>query len=345
MSTRSVFVRNGWLTAALALMGSLLLAPSSAASTKILVQNSNRAPVASAGGPYTASTGTPLDFNGSASADPDGDQLTFNWTYGDGSNGTGPTPVHTYTSTGLFGVTLTVTDGTLSSVATTMATIGEILHARSFTSNGNKSIRLRSSKPRWCVDIEPVGQSYSDVQVDLTTLVMKSAGTGSVDQIHAIPDKASISEDRDANGVAEIEACFTKDDLGLLFSNLHGTTVVTVTLEGVLFAGDVFRAQMDLSVTASGSRRLAASISPNPLNPDAVLTFHTGTAGAARVDLFDVRGRLVRRLLTQDAMAAGYHDLRIDGRNESGEELASGVYFFRVRVGGDETTGQFAILK
>jgi PKD repeat protein len=326
-------------------MVSLVLAPSSAASTKILVQNSDRAPVASAGGPYTAVTGAPLLFNGSASADPDGDQITFNWTYGDGSNGTGPTPVHTYTSTGLFGVTLAVTDGTLSSVATTMATIEEILQARSFTSNGNKSIHLRSGKPQWCVNIEPVGKSYSDVQVDLSTLVMKSAGTGSVDQIHAIADKASISVDRDDNGVAEIEACFTKDDLSLLFSDVHGTRVVTVTLEGVLFAGSVFQTQMDLTVTGSSSRRLAASISPNPLNPDAVLTFHTESAGAARVDLFDVGGRLVRRLLTQDALAAGYHDLRIDGRNESGEKLASGVYFFRVRVGGDETTGQFAILK
>jgi flagellar hook assembly protein FlgD len=102
---------------------------------------------------------------------------------------------------------------------------------------------------------------------------------------------------------------------------------------------------MDVQITTSGGGNLAASISPNPLNPDAVLTFHTETAGAARVDLYDVRGRLVRRLLTQDALAAGYHDLRIDGRNESGEKLASGVYFFRVRVGGDETTGQFAILK
>jgi PKD domain-containing protein/VCBS repeat protein/flagellar hook capping protein FlgD/Big-like domain-containing protein len=318
---------------------------SGSATTKILVQNSNRAPVANAGGPYTAFIGAPLNFNGSASSDPDGDQITFNWTYGDGTNGTGSTPVHTYSAVGVFGIALTVTDGTLYSVATTTATIVEMLQARAFTSNGNKNIRLSSGKPRWCVDIEPVGQSYSNVEVDLGTLVMKSPGTGSVDQIHAITDKASISADRDANGVAEIEACFTKDDLRLLFANVHGTKVVTVTLEGVLFAGGVFRTQMDLSVTGSGGGNLAASISPNPLNPDAVLTFHTENAGAARVDLFDVRGRLVRRLLAQDALAAGYHDLRIDGRNEAGEKLASGVYFFRVRVGGDETTGQFAILK
>jgi hypothetical protein len=120
---------------------------------------------------------------------------------------------------------------------------------------------------------------------------------------------------------------------------------VTVTLEGTLFAGGLFRTQMDLSITASGGGNLVASISPNPLNPDAVLTFHTETAGGARVDLYDVRGRLVRRLLAQETLSAGYHDVRIDGRNDSGEKLASGVYFFRVRAGADETTGQFAILK
>jgi PKD repeat protein len=318
---------------------------SGSASTKILVQNSNRAPVASAGGPYSAFVGAPVSFNGTGSTDPDGDTILFNWVYGDGSTGTGATPVHTYTAIGVFGVALTVTDGTLYSVATTTAKVVDMLQARLFTANGSRSIKLNAGKPKWCLSVESVGHSFDNVAVALATLLLKSSGTGSVDQIHAIQGKTSISDDHDGNGVPEIEACFTKDDLRLLFANLHGTSTVPITVEGKLYAGGVFRASMDVQITASGGGNLAASISPNPLNPDAVLTFHTETAGAARVDLFDVRGRLVRRLLTQDALAAGYHDLRIDGRNESGEKLASGVYFFRVRVGGDETTGQFAILK
>src|SRR6185436_10708302 len=85
---------------------------SGSASTKILVQNSNRAPVASAGGPYSAFVGAPVTFNGTGSTDPDGDVILFSWVYGDGSTGTGATPVHTYTGIGVFGVALTVTDGT-----------------------------------------------------------------------------------------------------------------------------------------------------------------------------------------------------------------------------------------
>ncbi|HEX6031514.1 MAG TPA: FG-GAP-like repeat-containing protein [Tepidiformaceae bacterium] len=318
---------------------------SGSASTKILVLNSNRAPVASAGGPYTAFIGAPLGFNGSGSVDPDGDAIVFSWTYGDGSTGNGPNPVHTYTATGVFGVALTVTDGTLYSVATTTATIVEMLQARAFTSNGNKSIKLSAGKRRWCVDIEPVGRSFANVEVDLSTLLMKSAGTGSVSEIHAITDKSALTVDRDGNGIPEIEACFLKDDLRLLFGSMHGTSTVTVSLEGRLFAGGVFRTQIDLLVTASGGGNLAASISPNPLNPDAVLTFHTEAMSTAQVDLYDVRGRLVRRLLEQEGLPAGYHDVRIDGRNDNGEKLASGIYFFRVRAGAEEMTGQFAILK
>jgi hypothetical protein len=179
--------------------------------------------------------------------------------------------------------------------------------------------------------------------VDLTTLKMKSVGTGSVSEIRAVADKSAVMADRDWNGIPEIEATFLKDDLRLLFGKIHRTRTVIVTLEGTLFGGGVFRTQIDLSVTRSRGKK--ASVSPNPLNPDAVLTFQTEQAGAVSVDLFDVKGRLVRRVLVQEDVPAGDHDVRIDGRNDQGEKLASGIYYFRVRASGDETTGQFAILK
>jgi phosphodiesterase/alkaline phosphatase D-like protein len=70
----------------------------------------NRAPVADAGGPYTGAEGRAVAFDGSASADPDGDELTFAWTFGDGGTATGPRPSHTYRDNGTFNVVLTVTD-------------------------------------------------------------------------------------------------------------------------------------------------------------------------------------------------------------------------------------------
>ncbi|MFC4111825.1 S8 family serine peptidase [Nonomuraea zeae] len=50
------------------------------------------------------------DFNGSASADPDGTIATYAWTFGDGATGSGATIRHFYTTGGAKTVTLTVTD-------------------------------------------------------------------------------------------------------------------------------------------------------------------------------------------------------------------------------------------
>jgi PKD repeat protein len=53
-----------------------------------------------------------VDFDGGTSSDPDGDTLTYEWDFGDGSPAaTGPTASHTYTTQGTFTATLTVRDG------------------------------------------------------------------------------------------------------------------------------------------------------------------------------------------------------------------------------------------
>lgn len=75
----------------------------------------NNPPVADAGGPYTAAVNVVVTFYGSSSYDPDGDSITYQWNFGDGSTGTGVAPTHIYTSAGIYTVSLLVNDGTLDS--------------------------------------------------------------------------------------------------------------------------------------------------------------------------------------------------------------------------------------
>ncbi len=77
----------------------------------------NIAPIADPGGPYTGEPGQTITFDGSASADPNGDALTYSWDFGDGSSGTGVTPTHSYTASGNYEVSLVVNDGELPSAA------------------------------------------------------------------------------------------------------------------------------------------------------------------------------------------------------------------------------------
>jgi hypothetical protein len=66
-----------------------------------------------------------FDFDGSASADPDGDLLNYRWDFGDGSSAGGAKTAHAYASPGEYLVTLTVDDGNggLSS-STTSVSVG-----------------------------------------------------------------------------------------------------------------------------------------------------------------------------------------------------------------------------
>ncbi len=69
-----------------------------------------KAPVANAGGPYEGLTFENITFDGKDSTDSDGTIQNYTWDFGDGSIGYGQKPVHNYNTSGIFNVTLTVTD-------------------------------------------------------------------------------------------------------------------------------------------------------------------------------------------------------------------------------------------
>jgi PKD repeat protein len=94
-------------------------------------------PTADANGPYTGVADAPVTFDGTGSSDPDGDITDYDWDFGDGMTGTGPTPVHTYLSGGLYHVILQVTDDdNLTASDTATARIGDLSLPPTADANG-----------------------------------------------------------------------------------------------------------------------------------------------------------------------------------------------------------------
>jgi len=317
---------------------------SGSAATVLEVTEQNRAPIADPNGPYVGVAGLPISFDGSGSSDPDGDVLTYAWDFGDGGTATGSLATHTYAAGGSFDVTLMVTDNgapALSDDGMTTASVLAGYEARVFTTNANKTIRLASGKPHWCAQVEPVGSSFSLSEIVSSSVALQYQGN----QIPSGGFKTSVTADGDGNGIEEITFCFSKDDLRTLFAGVPaGPHTVTVSVTGMLSNGAHFQGDLVLDVFGGGGS-LAATVTPNPLNPEALITFATKKPGPIRVRLYDLSGRLVRTLTEETSAAAGYHDVRVDGRGENGERLASGVYFFRIESPDGNSAGRLSIMK
>jgi hypothetical protein len=71
---------------------------------------------------------------------------------------------------------------------------------------------------------------------------------------------------------------------------------------------------------------------PNPFNPATTIRFNLPKSMRVEIAIYDLYGQLIRTLLSQTMMNGG-HVVAWDGRNDAGELVVSGVYFYRLQAG------------
>lgn len=83
---------------------------------------------------------------------------------------------------------------------------------------------------------------------------------------------------------------------------------------------------------------------PNPFNPVTEITFQLIEDGYFSLEIFDVKGNLVKRLKAGQGMA-GRHVLVWDSTDEVGQKVSSGVYFYRLKTPKRSETNSMLLLK
>ncbi|MCP4574027.1 MAG: hypothetical protein GY838_16835 [bacterium] len=83
---------------------------------------------------------------------------------------------------------------------------------------------------------------------------------------------------------------------------------------------------------------------PNPFNPQTTISYEIPVAGLVRLDIYDIKGRLVARLV-DETRSEGRYEAVWNGRDRSGGEVASGVYLSRLCFGGSALTGRMALVR
>ena len=83
---------------------------------------------------------------------------------------------------------------------------------------------------------------------------------------------------------------------------------------------------------------------PNPFNPTTIMKFSIPVAVKVTLQVFDITGKLVRTLL-DEYKQAGSFSVNFDARDNSGRQLSSGVYFYRMRAADQVITRKCVLLK
>ena len=84
----------------------------------------------------------------------------------------------------------------------------------------------------------------------------------------------------------------------------------------------------DMENTISPGIRLNQNY-PNPFNPSTTISYNLPEAGQVKLEIFNLRGQLVQ-VLTDSQEPAGEHRKVWNGTDQSGNAVASGVYFYRL---------------
>ena len=88
---------------------------------------------------------------------------------------------------------------------------------------------------------------------------------------------------------------------------------------------------------------------PNPFNPETWIPYHLAEDADVKLTIYNVSGEVVRDIDVGHQTAAKY-DTRSkaiywDGRNQFGEQVASGIYFYSLSAGDFSATRKMVILK
>jgi hypothetical protein len=123
--------------------------------------------------------------------------------------------------------------------------------------------------------------------------------------------------------------------------NWQGGTDESWAIENVRV--DVSGAPTGIRDTPFPAALTLAGNSPNPFQNATTLRVGALENSDAQIEVFDAGGRRVRS--TSARLSAGWQDLAFDALDDHNRPLATGIYFYRIRAGGQTRTQKIVIVR
>jgi hypothetical protein len=98
------------------------------------------------------------------------------------------------------------------------------------------------------------------------------------------------------------------------------------------------------AVTTPAAKLALSQNYPNPFNPSTSISYYLPSKARVAIEIYDASGGLVKRLLNEER-ESGAHTIAWNGLDDRGTQVASGVYFSRLKVGKEVIARKMVLLR
>ena len=102
--------------------------------------------------------------------------------------------------------------------------------------------------------------------------------------------------------------------------------------------------EMAIGGTSTPERFSLSQNYPNPFNPETEISYALPSACPVKLFVYNLLGQRVRTLV-DEYQAAGHKSVLWDGTDEDGNQVASGVYFYRMQAGDNADVKKMILMK
>lgn len=294
---------------------------------KITVLNSNHPPVITAISPTTLQfniiKGSPMVFS-VAATDEDNDPLTYRWEIFSDANPNGTlvstSPQYTFNSEqfapGSYTIRVEVSDGQ------------------------DKATNIWSTDVITSVELASFAAQFAGFDgVKITWVTTREIDNAGFNVLRSVSEKGTYTQINEAIIRSSKNGEYQFFDRAVEVGQTYFYKLEDMDIRGQ----KTQHGPISILVSAPETFELSQNY-PNPFNPETKIRFQLPNAGEVVLKIYDVLGREVRTLV--DARKeAGFHELVWDARDNFGQRVSSGVYYYQILSGEFRQTKRMLLLK
>ena len=84
---------------------------------------------------------------------------------------------------------------------------------------------------------------------------------------------------------------------------------------------------------------------PNPFNPVTQIRYQLPEESVVTIQIYDIMGRVVRSLVSNEKELTGYHQVTWNGTNNHGDGVSAGMYLYVIQAGKFRDTRKMVLMK